>query len=202
MSGSSALLPGCFLLAFALLAFAGAAVCLVLARRGTGRALSPAGPAMPAAAAGGWQQQDVAPPAAQPLQPPPLPPLPPLPASAPDTAAPPQTAPPPSPATAASATPRLVWISGALAGQVVDVPPTGLWIGREAPAQVLIRDAGVSRLHLWVGVQGGDLVAVDEKSSNGTFVDGDKIVRRVLRPGDVVILARATSFRVETGAGG
>jgi hypothetical protein len=94
---------------------------------------------------------------------------------------------------------RLVWLTGSLAGQEHDVPPQGFWIGREAPAEVLLREAGISRLHLWVGERDGELIALDERSSNGTFVAGERIVRHALRDGDVVYLARDSSFRLETG---
>jgi hypothetical protein len=128
-------------------------------------------------------------------------PVPPLPA--PPLPAPPTVAEVPRPA-AASGPPgaphvvaRLAWLTGSRAGLVDEVPADGVWIGREPPAQLVVRDVGVSRQHLWVGIRDGELVALDEKSSNGTFVAGERIVRHALRPGDVVTLARESSFRFD-----
>jgi pSer/pThr/pTyr-binding forkhead associated (FHA) protein len=78
------------------------------------------------------------------------------------------------------------------------VPPEGFWIGREPPAQVVVPDAEISRLHCWVGPRVGAVAIVDSESSNGTLVMGEPVGDRVLRDGDVVVLARgAASFRFE-----
>jgi len=92
----------------------------------------------------------------------------------------------------------IVWTGGPLAGRVHRVPPEGFWIGREAPAQVVVAEAEISRLHCWIGPRDGTVVIVDDTSSNGTLVMGEPVGGRVLRDGDVVVLARgAASFRFE-----
>jgi pSer/pThr/pTyr-binding forkhead associated (FHA) protein len=94
--------------------------------------------------------------------------------------------------------PRLVWLTGPVAGRCDELPENGLWIGREAPANVVVANSAISRLHVWVGAQGDEIVALDERSSNGTFLDGERFTRRPLLPGDVVTLALdAASFRFE-----
>ncbi|CUU34790.1 MAG: FHA domain-containing protein [Armatimonadetes bacterium] len=139
----------------------------------------------------------------------PLPPPPPVPAGAcpycglrPDPitgacACTPVAAPVSSPATTAqSGAPTLVGLEGALAGQRITVPPTGLTIGREQDNTLIIPDPAVSRHHARIAIEGGEVVLYDLGSTNGTFVNNMRITRHALRRGDVVRLG-GTSFRVE-----
>ena len=64
-------------------------------------------------------------------------------------------------------------ISGSRAGQSVGV--TGeLIIGREN-ADLTVDDAEVSRRHVAVRLEGGEVEVEDLGSANGTFVDGSRI---------------------------
>jgi len=57
--------------------------------------------------------------------------------------------------------------------------------GRDLETGIPIRDSAVSRNHLALVVDGsGDCVLEDLGSTNGTFVNGERIERRRLRPGD------------------
>lgn len=79
----------------------------------------------------------------------------------------------------------LVCTSGPLAGESFVIGYTGLQIGRDpASAQIVVRDPRVSKRHVWVGYGGDGIVAVDHGSTNGTWVNGDRISQRPLRPGD------------------
>ncbi|MHC4249923.1 MAG: protein kinase domain-containing protein [Planctomycetota bacterium] len=49
-----------------------------------------------------------------------------------------------------------------------------------------VEDAALSRRHCSVANEGGRLVVEDLGSRNGTFVNGERIVRRNLRPGDEI----------------
>ena len=60
-------------------------------------------------------------------------------------------------------------------------------IGREEPAQIRIPDSRISRQHLVLAVRGGQWVATDEGSTNGTFVDGEQI-REYVIPDDGVTM--------------
>lgn len=84
--------------------------------------------------------------------------------------------------------PRLVGISGPYAGQSYtlssDAPTT---IGREPGRSIqLPMDTTVSRRHARIVNEGGTFVVYDEGSSNGTVVNGIKITRIELAPGDIV----------------
>ncbi|HST83879.1 MAG TPA: DUF3662 and FHA domain-containing protein [Kineosporiaceae bacterium] len=48
-------------------------------------------------------------------------------------------------------------------------------IGRGAEADVVVDDAGVSRRHAEVHTEGGRVRVIDRNSTNGTFVDGERV---------------------------
>lgn len=93
--------------------------------------------------------------------------------------------------------PRLVAVAGPYAGQAFEIPPFGGSIGREPGREVaLTADATVSRRHASVAPENGGLVLRDEGSSNGTFVNGQRIEQHLLHPGDEVRIG-ASVFRFE-----
>ncbi|MHC4471327.1 MAG: DUF4388 domain-containing protein [Planctomycetota bacterium] len=58
-------------------------------------------------------------------------------------------------------------------------------LGRGEECDFPIPSRGASRKHARIGYRGEDIVIKDLKSTNGTFVNGDKIEEeRVLKPGD------------------
>lgn len=72
----------------------------------------------------------------------------------------------------------------------------GLTIGRSPQrASLALPDGEVSGLHARVERNGGMPVLVDASSTNGTFVNGERISRQPLRPGDHVRVG-ATALRV------
>ncbi|MGQ9657850.1 MAG: FHA domain-containing protein [Fimbriimonadales bacterium] len=105
------------------------------------------------------------------------------------------TAPAPSTVAVAQAT-ALVALSGALAGQRIVIPPTGLTIGREAGNLLVIPDPSVSRHHARIALENGTLVVYDLGSTNGVFVNGQRVQQRALRAGDLVRFG-SVQFRVE-----
>lgn len=150
-------------------------------------------------------------------------PPPPMPMAAAPVAAPPAP-PPPAPmeggstvlvdpaefakATVAQARPgyygKLVGVKGILEGREVPIDESGFFIGRDhTMAQLVLSDPRVSKKHCWVGVRGGEVWAVDQGSTNGTYVnqiDAGRINERRLERGDVVIISEDVSrfeFRLE-----
>jgi hypothetical protein len=64
-----------------------------------------------------------------------------------------------------------------------------LIIGRDAANAIAINDAEISRKHSRLNFQGGKYVIEDLGSTNGTFVNGQRLVSStVLKAGDVVAL--------------
>jgi pSer/pThr/pTyr-binding forkhead associated (FHA) protein len=61
-------------------------------------------------------------------------------------------------------------------------------VGRSADCDLPIEDQGLSRQHATFHVNGGKVTVEDLDSRNGTFVEGERVERRALRPGDRVRL--------------
>lgn len=61
------------------------------------------------------------------------------------------------------------------AGQRFIVSPVGLKIGRSPPADIVLADPRVSRSHCLVELAGEELKITDLKSTNGTYVDGERV---------------------------
>ncbi len=76
-------------------------------------------------------------------------------------------------------------------------------IGRSAPADVVVRDASLSRQHALVELRHGQVWAEDLDSTNGTWIDGERVTREVLQPGQVLALGGVTAsvHGADAGAG-
>jgi len=92
-------------------------------------------------------------------------------------------------------------ITGPFGSKTVSVD-TELSIGRTDQASVALDDSGLSRINTTFFVDDGELLVADENSTNGTFVNGEKIEGRprVLKNGDRLKLGTHTEIRVDTGA--
>src|SRR5215210_97800 len=98
--------------------------------------------------------------------------------------------------------------SGADAGKTVEVQGNEFTIGREAGADYVISDGKASRLHAAIRpLPDGRATLVDLGSSNGTFVNGQRIQSQLLtgneqvQIGDTVIVPVVQSA-APAGAGG
>ena len=72
-------------------------------------------------------------------------------------------------------------------------------IGRDpVHCQIVVDNGVVGRRHASIELtDDGGALLVDLSSTNGTFVAGERIDRRVLRPGDVIALGRNTPVAFE-----
>lgn len=68
------------------------------------------------------------------------------------------------------------------AEQCFVVVPAGIKIGRTAPAEAIIAHPSVSREHCMVGLANDELIVSDLNSTNGTFIDGQRIGRTAVLP--------------------
>ncbi len=63
-------------------------------------------------------------------------------------------------------------------------------IGRGLVADIRLEDSQVSRRHAIVAVRGSEVRVLDDRSSNGTFVNGRPVTVAVLADGDVMRFGR------------
>ena len=62
------------------------------------------------------------------------------------------------------------------------VGPLGLKIGRTAPADLILADSEISRSHCMVALVNDELYVSDLKSTNGTFIDGERVTEVTALP--------------------
>ena len=72
----------------------------------------------------------------------------------------------------------------------------GLYIGRDATlSQVVINDGRISKRHVRIMPRSGKVFAIDQSSTNGTFLGGQRVTEVQLKRGDTLVLAdNAASF--------
>ncbi len=78
------------------------------------------------------------------------------------------------------------------------VHPGALRFGRDPSCDVVIAEPTVSRRHAEVSWDGRELVVEDLGSSGGTFVNGARVQRSALHPGDVVRLGPRTEYLAQS----
>lgn len=84
---------------------------------------------------------------------------------------------------------QLIMRQGPTPGATFLLEGSQLNIGRDASNEIVINDAEVSRRHARLTFQGGKYVLEDLGSTNGTFVNGQRLAGpRVLKAGEVVSL--------------
>jgi len=71
-------------------------------------------------------------------------------------------------------------------------------IGRDRTNQVALTDPQASRVHATVWEEQGTLFLRDERSANGTMVNGHPVQQTGLRPGDQILIGNTTLFVVQT----
>jgi len=85
---------------------------------------------------------------------------------------------------------RVIVINGDDAGAAYTVKAT-VSFGRAESNTIVLRDAKVSRQHAQIQQQGSEYVVVDLNSSNGTYVNGQRIEEHVLSNGDEIQIGDA-----------
>jgi len=87
---------------------------------------------------------------------------------------------------------RLIAVSGPLRGEVLTLADAGISIGRETSNTICLADLALSRSHCTIGLVDGAWRIRDCKSSNGTFVNGERVTERVLSDRDRIELGEST----------
>ncbi|MBX3003549.1 MAG: FHA domain-containing protein [Anaerolineales bacterium] len=92
----------------------------------------------------------------------------------------------------------LVIQAGPNPGQRTPLSKENLLIGRDPSSDLHIQDIEVSRRHARLIAQSGGFVLEDLGSTNGTFVNGERVHGvSVLRPGDEIRLGEVVTLRYE-----
>jgi hypothetical protein len=81
---------------------------------------------------------------------------------------------------------ELEFVSGPLVGKTVGLDRDVTTIGSTAGNTVLLTDTGVSRKHIGIKKVDNGYELADLGSTNGVYVNGEKVARRKLEVGDVI----------------
>jgi cobalamin biosynthesis Mg chelatase CobN len=93
---------------------------------------------------------------------------------------------------------QFVMRSGPTPGTTFAVEGDLVTLGRDSSNSIVINDAEISRRHARLTAQGGKYVLEDLGSTNGTFVNGQRISGQyVLKPGDVLSFGEQISLMYE-----
>jgi hypothetical protein len=100
----------------------------------------------------------------------------------------------------ASQTYQLVMRSGPTPGKIFPLNKDEIYIGRDINNDVVISDSEVSRKHSRMVLQAGGYVLEDLGSTNGTFVNGQRLMGpHLLRAGELLMLGENVSLTFEAG---
>jgi len=85
---------------------------------------------------------------------------------------------------------KLVILSEGMTGRSHELTVDKTTIGRVEDNTFHIADPSVSSHHCEVILRGGDVVVHDLNSTNGTFIEGEKVTESVLKPGQILRLGQ------------
>jgi pSer/pThr/pTyr-binding forkhead associated (FHA) protein len=97
-------------------------------------------------------------------------------------------------------------VRAALSAEAADALPQEIGVGevtlgRSASCNIVAESGAVSKVHARIERTADQLILEDLGSSNGTFVNGEKVMTAMLRDGDVILLAGVESYRVRIEMG-
>jgi hypothetical protein len=96
---------------------------------------------------------------------------------------------------------KLVVLSPGMTGRTHDLKVDKTSIGRVDDNSFQIVEPSISSHHCEVLLRGSEVVVRDLNSTNGTYISGEKIVERTLKPGQIMRLGQV-EMRLETDAPG
>ena len=94
---------------------------------------------------------------------------------------------------------KLVVLSAGMTGRTHELKVDKTTIGRVEDNTFQIAEPSVSSHHCEVLLRGPEVVVRDLNSTNGTFINGEKVTETVLKPGQVLRLGQI-EMRLETDA--
>jgi len=81
---------------------------------------------------------------------------------------------------------EIIFTTGPFAGQKLEIPETGIILGKDESADLVITDPSVSGQHAQLRIEDGAWYIIDLNSTNGTVVNGNAIQAVPLKSGDIV----------------
>lgn len=94
---------------------------------------------------------------------------------------------------------KLVLLSAGMTGRTHELTVEKTTIGRVEDNTFQIAESSVSSHHCEILLQGGNVLVRDLGSTNGSFIGGEKITEKILKPGEVLRLGQV-EMRLETEA--
>ena len=95
---------------------------------------------------------------------------------------------------------RLVLLSEGFAGRTYELKVDRTTVGRVSDNAFEIPESSVSSHHAEILLRGNDVIIKDLGSTNGTFINGEKITEAVLKPGETLKFG-TVELRLDTGEG-
>jgi predicted component of type VI protein secretion system len=93
---------------------------------------------------------------------------------------------------------RLVMRTGPTPGKTYELNQSIITIGRDVTNNIVINDAEVSRRHARIVAQAGGYVLEDTGSTNGTAINGQRLMGpHLLRPGEIIVFGESVSLIFE-----
>src|SRR5881227_3462087 len=92
---------------------------------------------------------------------------------------------------------KLVVLSAGMTGRTHELKVDKTTIGRVEDNTFEIAEASISSHHCEILLRGADVVVKDLNSTNGTFINGEKVSETVLKPGQVLRLGQI-EMRLDT----
>lgn len=94
----------------------------------------------------------------------------------------------------------LIMRTGPNPGKSFELTKNEIYLGRDINNDIVINDSEVSRKHARMILQAGSFVLEDLGSTNGTFVNGQRLMGpHVMRPGELIMLGENVSLAFEAG---
>jgi pSer/pThr/pTyr-binding forkhead associated (FHA) protein len=94
---------------------------------------------------------------------------------------------------------KLVVLSVGMTGRTQELKVEKTTVGRVEDNTFQIAEPSVSSHHCEVVLRGSEVVVRDLNSTNGTYINGEKITERVIKPGQILRLGQV-ELRLETDA--
>jgi pSer/pThr/pTyr-binding forkhead associated (FHA) protein len=92
---------------------------------------------------------------------------------------------------------KLVLLSAGMTGRTHDLKSEKTTVGRVEDNTFQIAEPSVSSHHCEVVLRGNDIIVKDLNSTNGTFINGEKVTESPIKPGQILRLGQI-EMRLET----